>query len=97
MPDFLGLMSRICPGSSQVSDFALFDVKDIGKLVFASRFLAHMTFAYNFFIYVIFNDIYRENVKTLLSKWLCLSCRYVNRVRDAKTEGAVGQELDEIG
>ena len=43
-------------------------------LVFSAVFIARIQFAYNFFIYVIFNDIYRENVKIILTKLCCRFC-----------------------
>ena len=59
-------------------------------LVFSAVFMSRITFAYNFFIYVIFNDIYRENVKAILTKLCCKFCRCENH----NEVGIGGQDVE---
>jgi len=65
------------------------------NLDFTASFMAHMSFTYNFFIYLIFNDIYRDNFKAMISKCCCMLTGSGNRVRDVNVVGTVSQELEE--
>ncbi|XP_028519242.1 neuromedin-K receptor-like [Exaiptasia diaphana] len=38
---------------------------------FSGNFIVDMSYSYNFFIYLVFNGIYRENFKRIISKCIC--------------------------
>ncbi|KAK3741394.1 hypothetical protein QZH41_006207 [Actinostola sp. cb2023] len=59
-------------------------------LGFSFIFIFRFNVCYNFFIYLIFNDIYRENFKTMISKCRCCTCS-VN-INNGETD----QELEAI-
>ncbi|XP_020913695.1 RYamide receptor-like [Exaiptasia diaphana] len=62
------------------------------KLYFASVVIYCVSLVYNVFIYLIFNDTYRENVKALIPKCCCRSNG--NRRQQIPDEG--GREMVEI-
>ncbi|XP_020903030.1 substance-K receptor-like [Exaiptasia diaphana] len=51
------------------------------NLTYAAFFIVYFSLVYNFFIYLIFNDIYRENVKALIPK---CCCRYDANMRQER-------------
>ncbi|XP_020893435.1 neuropeptide SIFamide receptor-like [Exaiptasia diaphana] len=46
---------------------------DVEDLMFAVVYLKHTSVAYNFFVYLRFNEVYRENFRKLMSRCFC-SC-----------------------
>jgi hypothetical protein len=49
-------------------------------LASAVAFVLHLSVTYNFFIYLAFNDIYRNNFKTMIFKCLCICPCYKPQV-----------------
>jgi len=67
----------------------------VENLTFFAIFLAHLSYTYNFFIYLIFNDIYRENFKSMISKLCCkIKCTRVARVNIAERESVANGTLN---
>lgn len=66
--------------SGQLKSLSYFIISDIN---FAASYILHLSFAYNFFVYLAFNDSYRENFSAILSK-CCCSCLafYRRRITD---------------
>lgn len=61
----------------------------LDDLMSATFFMLHASLAYNFFIYLKFNNIYRENVKILLAK-CCLRRRFAG----SKKDGSIGNTVN---
>jgi hypothetical protein len=61
---FLGLLGKL----------DTLPITTFNDLLFIVKFIAYSSCAYNFFIYLIFQDIYRENFKGLISKCVCCRC-----------------------
>ena len=60
-------------------------VSQLRILANASYFILCFSLVYNFFVYLIFNDSYRENLKTLIPK-CCCRCN-ANRRQEIPAEG----------
>jgi hypothetical protein len=48
------------------------ETKQLQDLLFSAIFSLRLSSCLNFFIYLAFNDIYRNNFKTMISKCLCI-------------------------
>jgi len=69
--------------------------KIVDGIEYAVAFITSMSFTYNFFIYLIFIDIYRENFKTMISK-LCCTCRKEKSVMQIRAGRAGGRHRVEL-
>ena len=58
---------------SKLEKFSI-SVKVLDDLSFSMVYTVHLSSCYNFFIYLVFNDIYRENFKAMLWKYCCSCC-----------------------
>ena len=55
------------------------------NLNYTSFVMLYMSLVYNFFIYLIFNNIYRENVKAIIAKCGCTFCLNKTAIENRET------------